>query len=77
MVENIPSPEKVKIVRFKTSQPKYSKSRVARELLLPSALVRVVGHSGKWHVTYGVPVPERDVPPHQNFRIKSRINGIT
>ncbi|GFW59300.1 hypothetical protein TNCV_2910451 [Trichonephila clavipes] len=22
--------------------------------------------NGKWHVTYGVPVPERDVPPHQN-----------
>ncbi|GFU54110.1 hypothetical protein TNCV_109351 [Trichonephila clavipes] len=33
--------------------------------------------SGKWHVTYGVPVPERDVPPHQNFRNKGRINDFT
>ncbi|GFX25969.1 hypothetical protein TNCV_2303511 [Trichonephila clavipes] len=33
--------------------------------------------SGKWHVIYGVPVPERDVPPHQNFSIKSRINDFT
>ncbi|GFW56129.1 hypothetical protein TNCV_3852971 [Trichonephila clavipes] len=32
---------------------------------------------GKWHVNYGVPVPERDVPPHQNFNIKSRINDFT
>ncbi|GFT66555.1 hypothetical protein TNCV_705611 [Trichonephila clavipes] len=22
--------------------------------------------SGKWHGIYGVPVPKRDVPPHQN-----------
>ncbi|GFY19315.1 hypothetical protein TNCV_4127021 [Trichonephila clavipes] len=32
--------------------------------------------SGKWHVNYGVPVPKWDVPPHQNFRIKSRISGV-
>ncbi|GFW23368.1 putative retrovirus-related pol polyprotein from transposon opus [Trichonephila clavipes] len=32
--------------------------------------------SGKWYVNYGVPVPKWDVPPHQNFKIKSRINGV-
>ncbi|GFT94170.1 hypothetical protein TNCV_3922341 [Trichonephila clavipes] len=37
----------------------------------------VLEDKSKWHVIYGVPVPERDVPPHQNFRIKSRINGFT
>ncbi|GFX63100.1 hypothetical protein TNCV_1859321 [Trichonephila clavipes] len=33
--------------------------------------------SGKWHETYGVPVPERGVPPHQNFRIKGRNSDFT
>ncbi|GFV67004.1 hypothetical protein TNCV_356901 [Trichonephila clavipes] len=33
--------------------------------------------SGKWHVTYGVPAPERGVPPHQNFRIKGRNSDFT
>ncbi|GFT05194.1 hypothetical protein TNCV_122561 [Trichonephila clavipes] len=29
--------------------------------------------SGKWHKLYGVPAPERGVPPHQNFRKRAEL----
>ncbi|GFV28009.1 hypothetical protein TNCV_4387871 [Trichonephila clavipes] len=38
---------------------------------------QLIKPSGKWHVTYGVPAPERGVPPHQNFRIKGRNSDFT
>ncbi|GFV11911.1 hypothetical protein TNCV_109591 [Trichonephila clavipes] len=35
---------------------------------LPSNREPFLPASGKWHVNYGVPVPNWDVPLHQNFK---------
>ncbi|GFX75621.1 hypothetical protein TNCV_760891 [Trichonephila clavipes] len=64
-----------KVIENWTSRLDYI--RASRGSHMPEIIFKILGGvtvdldknaigSGKWHVTYGVPVPIRDVPPHQN-----------